>query len=784
MDIFDKAKEKWQSIKTNVEADRSLENCTAKDSGSNNKSSTFVEYSSDELNKIIEGFVDKYSDPSIDGYIKFLISFYSISSLKNVSDEFHTLKQYDRTDQLREYLKGIAVNINDLKQYKREILECCIDFEKPNHTPDYNNCVSLQIMEFCIKQLEVLIPEKSKIRIPYCTIPSYILFNRNNYDYIPEFAGNKRFEEIGNAIIRGMGSEYHKFYSIAKSFFAKQLGLNISREDEKSAASILVLPTIYGKDLMNGKSEEDVINEELNKINDHSGTLLVILPYDWLKKENNDKHKRLQLLPKKVVSLPYQVNDKPIAWLCFQKNNDAQTLLYNASQLKGDNIVDKLLRLVRTKGPEYKENEGLDPGTIVTFSIDEFTTRFSEQFDNDKKPHYFIHPYHLSESYSSCDINLNDIDQKPSNNDKLHRLESDSFVIVKSKNTGKVRIGYIPNRTSELYIEENDYVNFKIKKDGRIQKDYLLNKIFTTLKSAESSMETAFNAIRLVDLPAIRQLENVLELERIEKKESDKIYEGKILEEYEKYKLDIRTKKHNLSQYISKLSSMILNIEDVSRKEYGEEKYEEIRKIVEDLKLYDKIIAANVNGFTGFEISKKIIGDFCLYKIVNEFINSLTNQHPYFIQEWESVPEECKDKVITFSEVITIGILENIRENAKEHGGFKRDKIGKVRYSLNLLDDKLILEIKNNGKPIHGEFEVISDNNERITQRMDVSNMFIEGTSTKKNKEGHGLGCYSMKTYLEHTDEEGNAYGSIKVESNPEEEYKVKYILTFNKIKR
>lgn len=502
MDIK-KLKDIWGSIKNDVYSD--------------NKGAIVKEYSIDELTKIIDGFVDRYSDPSIDGYIKFLVSFYSMFSLKNISEEYHTLRLYDRTDQLREYFKGIDANIYDLKQYKKEILKQCIDFDKPNHTPDYSNCISLQIMEFCIKQLDVLIPEKSKVRIPYCTIPSYILYNQKGYNYIPDYNGNKKYEEIGKVILKNMEDEFHKFVTSAKTLVSKQIKGLQTQNGGKSIASILILPTIYGKELINGKSEEDIINEELNKLNEHSGTLLVILPYEWLKKENKNRHKKLQQLPKKVVSLPYQVNNEPIAWLCFQKNNEAPTHLYNASKLKKDK-VEKLLNLVKTKGPEYKENEGLDPGTIVTFSIDEFTERFSDKIDNDKESHHIIYPYHLSESYSSCDINLSDIDHKPSNNDKLHRLESDSFVIIKSKHTGKVKIGYIPNLNYELYLEENDFVNFRIKKDGRIQKDYLLNKIFTTLKSTESSMETAFNAMRLADLPAIQQLENVLELERIEKK--------------------------------------------------------------------------------------------------------------------------------------------------------------------------------------------------------------------------------------------------------------------------
>lgn len=777
MGIFNKVNEYLQSVKANSDADRSLVRNASKDSSSNSKGATIVEYSCDQLIKIIEGFVDKYRDPSIDGYIKFLISFYSIFSLKKISNDFQTLEQYDRTDQLREYLKEIGVNIYDLTRYKREILECCIDFEKPNHTPDYSNCISLQIIEFCIKQLDALIPKESTVRIPYCTIPSYALYNEKGYKFTPDYAGNHRYEDIGKVITQNIQDTpvLERVRTVVTQFIPPETAkiFGISYEEEKYGASILILPTIYGKKLTKGKSEEDIINDELNKLNEHSGTLLVILPYDWLKKENKDKHKRLQLLPKKVVSLPYQVNDKPIAWLCFQKNNDAQTLLYDASLLKGDNIVDKLLRLVRTKGPEYKENEGLDPGTIVTFSIDEFTTRFSEQFDNDKKPHYIIHPYHLSESYSSCDINFKDIDQKPSNNDKLHRLEPDSFVIVKSKNTGKVRIGYIPDRRLELYIEENDYVNFKIKKDGHIQKDYLLNKIFTALKSAEGSMETAFNAIRLVDLPAIRQLENVLELERIEKKESDKQYEAKIREEYEKYKRDVKTKKHNLAQYIAKIVPAIgtmdclletLKIED-----------DNIKETMRSLRYYSDLVSASIDGFNDFEEIGTIM-EFNLHDVVDDFIK--VRGYDYIEKSWEYESEECISKRIRFSKSTLNNILSNIYQNVVDHAGFSQtdENKGKICCSLSLIENKLVLEIKNNGKPIEGSLGFSPDS--KTTE-----SIFTEGTTTKTDKDGHGIGCYYMKKCLEHKDEKGNPYGSIDIVSTPNEVFKVKYVITFNQVK-
>ena len=62
MGIFNKVNEYLQSVKANSDADRSLVRNASKDSSSNSKGATIVEYPCDQLIKIIEGFVDKYRE--------------------------------------------------------------------------------------------------------------------------------------------------------------------------------------------------------------------------------------------------------------------------------------------------------------------------------------------------------------------------------------------------------------------------------------------------------------------------------------------------------------------------------------------------------------------------------------------------------------------------------------------------------------------------------------------------------------------------------------------------
>lgn len=103
-------------------------------------------------------------------------------------------------------------------------------------------------------------------------------------------------------------------------------------------------------------------------------------------------------------------------------------------------------------------------------------------------------------------------------------------------------------------------------------------------------------------------------------------------------------------------------------------------------------------------------------------------------------------------------VLQNIRTNIETHA-FPNEESDtksifdkKVRIGFHTYENKFQVEIANNGKPLRDE---------------DLSQMF-------KPKKNHGYGMYSAKQFMQ------SIGGDITMEPTPNDEYKVKIVLTFN----
>jgi sensor histidine kinase regulating citrate/malate metabolism len=71
---------------------------------------------------------------------------------------------------------------------------------------------------------------------------------------------------------------------------------------------------------------------------------------------------------------------------------------------------------------------------------------------------------------------------------------------------------------------------------------------------------------------------------------------------------------------------------------------------------------------------------------------------------------------------------------------------------------------------------VIENNGAAISDERDTSSLFEYGVSSKLHKDGHnGIGCNEIADIIHRYD------GEVEIVSTPDEEFKVKYILTFNR---
>ena len=109
-------------------------------------------------------------------------------------------------------------------------------------------------------------------------------------------------------------------------------------------------------------------------------------------------------------------------------------------------------------------------------------------------------------------------------------------------------------------------------------------------------------------------------------------------------------------------------------------------------------------------------------------------------------------------------VFDNIVSNARAWG-FDDDnrKDYQLRFSWHITDASLIVEIANNGTPIPAD--------------RDVTSLLEYGVSTSLHSDGHnGIGCNEIDDIMHRYD------GKVEIVSTPEDEFTVKYILTFNNV--
>ena len=97
--------------------------------------------------------------------------------------------------------------------------------------------------------------------------------------------------------------------------------------------------------------------------------------------------------------------------------------------------------------------------------------------------------------------------------------------------------------------------------------------------------------------------------------------------------------------------------------------------------------------------------------------------------------EKLKDRGIECNPTLLKTLIDNILTNANKHGFTKKDNTNEVVIELIEVDDQLILEIRNNGKPFSKHFD---------------KEKFISKYSTANPELGSGLGGYDINRIAEY----------------------------------
>ena len=108
-------------------------------------------------------------------------------------------------------------------------------------------------------------------------------------------------------------------------------------------------------------------------------------------------------------------------------------------------------------------------------------------------------------------------------------------------------------------------------------------------------------------------------------------------------------------------------------------------------------------------------------------------------------------------------VFKNIISNAKAHGYIDKSRTDyQLRFSWHMDGMALVVGIDNNGSPIPSD--------------RDTASLLEYGVSTKLHQDGHnGIGCNEIDDIMHRYD------GKAEIVSSPENDFPVKYILTFNR---
>jgi sensor histidine kinase regulating citrate/malate metabolism len=108
-------------------------------------------------------------------------------------------------------------------------------------------------------------------------------------------------------------------------------------------------------------------------------------------------------------------------------------------------------------------------------------------------------------------------------------------------------------------------------------------------------------------------------------------------------------------------------------------------------------------------------------------------------------------------------IFDNVVSNAKAHGFTDAErKDYQIRFSWSTDGIALIVEIENNGTAIPSD--------------RDTASLLEYGVSSALHQNGHnGIGCNEIDDIMQRYD------GNVEIVSLPENEFPVKYVLTFNR---
>lgn len=263
-------------------------------------------------------------------------------------------------------------------------------------------------------------------------------------------------------------------------------------------------------------------------------------------------------------------------------------------------------------------------------------------------------------------------------------------------------------------------------------------------------------------------------------------------QEAEYYKKSVRMRKHALTQSLSAIESMFYALNAYRVLQNGQISDDGIISRVKGTSVREAFdfISKNLNDMMpalehiaavdySFDKPEWIDPELFIEDYIKRNENGWLNFKPIMMwvkghnQALEDIKEPLSGDIILskgnsicqflFPKDALERVFNNIISNAQAHGFDNKSRNDyQLRFSWHMEGLALIVEIDNNGSPIAND--------------RDTASLLEYGVSTALHHDGHnGIGCNEIDDIMQRYD------GNVKIVSTPEDEFPVKYILTFNR---
>lgn len=429
----------------------------------------------------------------------------------------------------------------------------------------------------------------------------------------------------------------------------------------------------------------------------------------------------------------------------------------------------------------------------------------------------------LSDNYMSCNIDISKIPAAPARYITYITEEAGYYA---SFLNGVIRVGFLPQRIEKLTEDEywkralrGDYdavsywigidgavFHFRIKVDGEALPDYILRELMSDYVIAQAKRlacletktgvalyESDFFNLRII-VPPLEEQERLLKEDQM-----DAVAKAgnKLDEINEQFRKDIHMMKHSIGQTLANMGNWLAALNDAR---------EEGRGILDDNAVtggLQTIRVAEVFDRTNTVYKKlrrqiatidqgygKVCSTFSLVDFLDQYISDNPVNGVYLVfnsQQYRrrnqnlTAPnavldedemssffsnqsdaslhqEEHLDYPLWFPEEALTIVIDNIISNAISHGHKPSGDPLTILFEIERLGLDTVLFVSNNGLP--------------LSLDMTPDKLFTYGVSTGGGEHA-GIGAYQVRNLMEEFD------GHAEIISNPDDEFPVKYKLTF-----